>query len=408
VNQSKRWAARDRCSIAGVGHTEFSRESGRSELTLAVEACLTALDDAGLERRDVDGIVRCNLDVVRPNELVTALGIPNLTYWGECGPGGTAPCALIGQALGAILSGQATTVVAFRALNGRSGWRPGRPVGQIDHTTGPDPEPVGGQSSYDEYFAPYGLTNPVHFYALLARRHMIEFGTTEEQLGAVAVTSRARANANPNAQMHGRPMSLADYLSSRPIADPLRMFDCCLETDGACAVVVTATDRARDLRKPPVLIAGLTQGSGAAPQGGILFPSLMRETTTASVSSRAIADVLYRRAGLGPGDVDVAQFYDCFTITVLLQLADYGFCEPGDAGPLAASGELQPGGRLPINTSGGHLSEGYLHGFNHLVEGARQIRGESTAQIADAGVCLVTSGPPAAASALLLRKDEAA
>jgi acetyl-CoA acetyltransferase len=189
------------------------------------------------------------------------------------------------------------------------------------------------------------------------------------------------------------------------MADPRRMFDCCLETDGACAVVVTTAERARDLRRPAVLVSGVAQGSGPDPQGGILLPSLTRDEITSSVSSRAVADLLYRRAGLGPDDVDVAQLYDCFTISVLLQLADYGFCKPDESGPLAESGELEPGGRVPLNTSGGHLSEGYLHGFNHIVEGARQMRGDSTAQIDGAEVCLVTSGPPAATSALILRRD---
>lgn len=371
-----------------------------------MQATLAALDDAGLTPGDVDGLVRCNLDVVRHNDLATALGIPNLTYWGESGPGGTAPCALIGQAMGAILSGQATTVVAFRALNGRSGTRPGGPIGNVGGGPANGTLAVGGQCTYDEYFAPHGLINPVHLYALISRRHMAELGTTEEQLGSVAVTCRARANANPNAQMYGRPMSMADYLASRMIADPLRMFDCCLETDGACALVVTTTERARHLRRPPVLISGVAQGTGGNPGGGILFPSLLRDDITSSVSSKAVAHELYRRAGLGPDDVDVAQFYDCFTISVLLQLADYGFCKPAESGPLAASGELEPGGRLPINTSGGHLSEGYLHGFNHLVEGTRQLRGESATQIGGAEVCLVTSGPPAATSALLLRRDD--
>jgi acetyl-CoA acetyltransferase len=232
---------------------------------------------------------------------------------------------------------------------------------------------------------------------------MIEFGTDERQLGAIAVAARERANANPGAQMHDRALTMDDYLAGRMISSPLRLFDYCLETDGACAVVVTSAERAADGPHPPALIRAVAQGGAAQLQGGMLYPTLMRESLTTQTSA-AVAGTLYRRAGLGPDDIPVAQFYDCFTITVLLQLEDYGFCPKGEGGPFAASGALDKGGRLPINTSGGHLSEGYIHGMNHIVEGVRQIRGTSTSQIAGADVCLVTSGLPVATSAMILRR----
>jgi acetyl-CoA acetyltransferase len=384
---------RDRCAIVGIGATDFSRNSGRSDLTLATQASLAAIDDAGLTPRDVDGIVRCDMDTVRHNDLADALGIEELTYWSEVGPGGVAPCAQVGQAVGAILSGQATTVLVFRELNGRSGRRYG---------LSKQYEPrAGGGGTYDEFFAPYGMLTPGQIFAVMAQRHMIEYGTSEKELGQIAMTCRRRANANPRAQMHDRPLTMDDYLAARMISRPLRLYDFCLETDGACAVVVTTTDRARDLRQKPVLIRAVAQNSGPNPQPGIQFPVLMRDCIT-ELPAKAVARTLYGRAGLGPQDVDVAQLYDCFTITVLMQLEDWGFCAKGDGGPFVASGEIDLGGSIPINTGGGHLSEGYIHGMNHVVEGVRQIRGESTSQVPGAEVCLVTSTALPPGSALML------
>jgi acetyl-CoA acetyltransferase len=388
------YSHRDRCAIVGIGATDFSRASGRSELSLATQASLAALADAGLVAADVDGIVRCDMDNVRANDLAHILGIRDLTYIGENGPGGAAPCAMVAQAVAAILSGQATTVLVFRSLNGRSGRRFGQ--SPVEGTR------VGGGGTYDELFAPYGLLTPGQVFALMAQRHMVEYGTAPEHLGAIAMACRARANGNPAAQMYERRLTMDDYLAARTISEPLRLFDFCLETDGACAVVVTTAQRAADLAQPPALIRAVAQGSIPDPQPGIQFPVLMRDSIT-TLPARAVAETLYRRAGLGPEDVDVAQLYDCFTITVLLQLEDWGFCKKGEGGPFVASGEIDLGGTIPINTGGGHLSEGYIHGMNHIVEGVRQVRGTSTNQVAHAETCLVTCTPLPPGSALLLR-----
>jgi acetyl-CoA acetyltransferase len=238
----------------------------------------------------------------------------------------------------------------------------------------------------------------------MARRHMIEYGSTPEQLGAIALACRDRALANPCAQMHGRPLTMDDYLSARMISSPLRLYDYCLETDGAAALVVTSSDRARDGRHGAVLVHAVAQASVPGTQPGVMFPALMRESIT-SLSSRAVAETLWARSGLGPEDVDVAQLYDCFTITLLLQLEDYGFAKRGEGGGFAAEGGIGLEGPLPCNTSGGHLSEGYIHGMNHIVEGVRQVRGTSTAQVPGAEVSLVTSAPPPASSALILTAD---
>jgi acetyl-CoA acetyltransferase len=386
---------RDRCAIAGIGATDFSRHSGRSDLSLATQAALAAITDAGLRAEDVDGIIRCDSDLVWPNDLMQSLGMTRLDYFGQVGPGGVAPCGMVGQAVAAILSGMATTVLVYRSLNGRSGRRYG-----LSPVISPV---VGGNNSYDEYFAPYGLMTPGQIFGLLAQRHMIEFGTSEKDLGSIALTCRARANANPAAQMCNRPLTMGDYLEARMISAPLRLYDFCLETDGACAVIVTSTERAVDLAQPPALIRAVAHGSLPNPQPGIQFPVLMRESLT-TLPARPTAETLYRRAGIGPADVDVAQLYDCFTITVLMQLEDYGFCAKGEGGPYASSGDIDLGGQTPINTGGGHLSEGYIHGMNHVLEGVRQIRGTSTSQVPGAEVCLVTSTPLPPGSALILRR----
>ena len=391
---------RDRCAITGIGATTFSPDSGVSDLTLALLASRDAIADAGLRPADIDGIVRNDMDLVTHNALADGLGIPNLTYWGISGPGGSVPPAMLGQAVGAILSGQATNVLVFRSLNGRSGARYG--LSEAARSAAARPA-AGGQGTYDEYFGPYGLLVPGQVYAMVAQRHMAEFGTTHEQLGAIAVECRRRAQDNRAAQMHGRPLTIDDYLAGRWLSRPLRLFDYCLETDGACAVVVSAAAPAADGPHVPVLIRAVAQGSGPGVQGGTINPILMRETYTTWPSAH-VARTLYARAGLGPADIDVAQVYDCFTITVLIQLEDYGFCAKGEGGPFAASGAIGLGGTLPINTGGGHLSEGYIHGMNHVLEGVRQLRHASTAQVAGAETCLVTAGSPPASSAVILRR----
>jgi acetyl-CoA acetyltransferase len=394
---SEAWAGRDATAIIGTGNTDYSRASGRSVLTLATQASLAAIADAGLEPGDIDGIVRCDFDVVTHNDLANSLGITDLTFWGSNGPGGSAPSAMVGQAVGALMSGQARNVLVYRSMNGRSGFRLGK--GRLQATSGP----IGGNGTYEEFFVPYGLVSPGQMWAMLARRHMHEYGTTEDQLGAIAIACRDRANANPNAQMSDRPLTMDGYHASPVISSPLRLVDYCLETDGACAVVITTADRAADRPKNPVYISAVTQAVIPDMQGGLASPVLMRPDPMLLPSTQ-VAAKLYERSGMGPEDIDVAQFYDCFTITVLVQFEDYGFCKPGEGGPFAESGAIELGGSLPINTSGGNMSDGYIHGMSHIVEGARQLRGESTSQVAGAETCLVTSGLPITTSGLILRK----
>lgn len=390
---SSEFGHRDACAVAGIGATDISRRSGRSDLTLASEASLAAIDDAGLTPDDIDGIVRSDMDTVYPHSLADVIGARHVRYWSDVTRGGSGASGMVGQAVAAIVSGMASRVLVFRALNGHSGRRLGQSVSA--------PTVAGGSGTYEELFAPYGLATPAQQFAVLAQRHMIEYGTTSEHLGRIATTVRARANANPAAYMHEKKMTMDDYVDARMISRPLRLFDCCLETDNGGAVVVTSADRAKDMPNKPAVVRAVAQGQMPRPQPGD-HTAIFRDSLT-ELPARYVADTLWSEAGLGPEDVDVAQIYDCFTITVLMQLEDWGFCKKGEAGPFLESGAIDMGGSVPINTDGGNLSYGYIHGMNHVIEGVRQIRGESTSQVPDAEVCLVTSTPYSPGSAVILR-----
>jgi len=336
------------------------------------------------------------MDRVTPGAMAGALCLPGLTFTADVGIGGAAPSAMVGVACAAVLAGQAKAVLVYRSLNGRSENRFGAAKAAREYG--------GGQGNYDEFFTPYGLLTAPQTFALIAQRHIAEYGTQPEQFGAAALTCRDNANRTPHAQMFGKPLTMDDYLDSRMITTPLRLYDCCLETDGACAVVVTSVERARDLPQPPALVRAVTQASPPRGSGGSMFPAITWADPLRMAHSRA-AQTLWTRAGLGPSDMDVAQIYDCFTISILLQLEDYGFCGRGESGPFAASGAIAADGDIPINTDGGNMSGGYIHGLNHIVEGVRQVRGTADVQIAGAETCLVTSGPIGLSSALVLRSD---
>lgn len=368
----------DRTAVVGVGYTPFTKDSQVSTLTLACRAIMAALADAGLDPSDVDGLATHRVGDSAPPSLVgPALGLDDPSWYLDQFGGGSVSHAVAGQAALAVAAGLADTVVFYRAINARSEFRMGQ-------AANPSPEV--------QYQAPYGLTAPVQHFALAARAHMLRYGTTEEHLGQIAVRQRAHAAKNPRALMR-TPITLDDYLASRWIAEPFRLLDCCLETDGACALVITTAERARSLRRTPVLI------SAAAWGGGQSFLSGADPTVSAAAT---LAPRLYGQAGLTPADIDVAQLYDCFTYSVLVQLEDYGFCAKGDGGPFAASGEGPP-----VNTHGGFLSEGYVHGINHLAEAVSQLRGDAgDRQVPGARVALSTSQPGyilPATSALILR-----
>jgi len=400
-----------RACIVGVGETRYAKWGAvteSSEYQLAVQATLAALADAGLEARDVDGLASFAEDRNDATFMAADLGLDELRYatmsWL---PGGGGACAAVSNAATAVESGQADTVVVYRSLCQGQFRRFGRGPGNAGGTRPARPPAIRKARSlldaHVSFTMPFGMFGPPIAYAMVVRRHMHRFGTTAEQMGAVAVTTRAHAARNPRAVMGDRPMTLDDYLSSRPVSDPFRLFDCCLESDGACAVVITTAERARDLRGEAVEVVATAQGTLRGFGHGQYSNVSMPDDDYASAGAREVAARLWARAGIGPEDIDVAQVYDHFTGLVLLSLEDFGFCGRGEGGPFAASGALSwPGGSLPTNTHGGSLSEAYIHGLNHVVEGVRQLRGQSTSQVEEAETCLVTSAAGVPTSALVL------
>lgn len=369
-----------RACIAGVGETEYTRwgKMDRSELQLACEAILRAADDAGLPAERIDGLTSYALDRNEPMQVQDVLGLDNLRFgtmtWGG---GGTGTGGAILQAAMAVEMGIADHVVVVRSLcQGQT-----RRYGQF----------TGGRYN-GNFFAPYGMYSPPLMVAPIVQRYMHDYGVRAEAMGEVAITCRDNALRNPRAVMGKQPLTMDEYLASRMIASPLRLYDCTQENDGACALLVTTLERARDMKRKPVRILAAAMANEAGWGSGILGSHNMPAETYGDGNGKACADLLYDMAGVGPGDVDVAQIYDHFTGLVLMTLENYGFCGRGEAGDFVADGAIRRDGKLPINTAGGHLSEAYIHGLNHAVEGVRQLRGESTSQVADAEVCLVTAG----------------
>ncbi|WP_433363935.1 lipid-transfer protein [Actinoplanes sp. CA-142083] len=366
-------------AIAGIGATEFSKDSGRSELRLAVEAVRAALDDAGLQPSDVDGLVTFTMDDNAEIAVAREIGAGELTFLSRIGYGGGAACAVVQQAVLAIAAGVAETVVCYRALNERSGRR----FGQAMAAPGIDAS----------WHYPMGLATPAAMVAMVARRYLHDFGATPDDFGRVAVTSRRYAATNPAAWFYGRPITLEDHRASRWIAEPLRLLDCCQESDGAVALVVTSAERARDLRRPPAVVCAAAQGSGP---DQFVMTSYYRDEVAALPEMGVVARQLWRQSGFTPADVRTAVLYDHFTPYVLLQLEELGFCGRGEARHVIEAG------RLPINPHGGQLGEAYIHGMNGIAEGVRQVRGTAANQIPGDGPVLVTAGTGVPTSGLIL------
>ncbi len=403
---------RSRCAqLVGVGETAYTKWGQTQDVTehaLACQAVLAAVADAGLAVEDVDGLASFADDRNDAIFLAADLGLRELRFANMVWmPGGGGGCAAVANAAMAVETGQAEVVVVYRSLCqgqffrfGQGGPRTAAP----QQAPAPRVQPASSLMLAAMGFTmPYGLITAAAAYALPMRRHMHRYGTTSEQMGHVAVTFRGHARRNPRAVMGARPMSLDDHQASPMIADPFRLFDCCLESDGACAVVVTSAERARDLAKPPVEVLASAQGTPAGYGFGPFTNVSLPDDLYTSGGTSQLAARLFGKAGLSPLDVDVAQIYDHFSGLVLMQLEDFGFCERGEGGAFALSGALGwPDGSLPTNTHGGSLSEAYIHGLNHVVEGVRSLRGESTTQVEGAQVCLVTSAACVPSSALLL------
>ena len=382
-------------AISGIGATEFSKDSGRSELRLAVEAVAAALADAGIAPSEVQGMVTFSSDTNPDIDISRSLGIGDLTFFSRIHYGGGAACATIQQAALAVSSGVADVVVCYRAFNERSGSRFGAGV------QGRVPLPT-AENAHMASYLPVGLLTPASWVAMAAQRYLHVTGATSEDLGRVAVADRKHAATNPKAWFYEQPITLEEHQASRFIVEPLHLLDCCQETDGGQALVVTSLERARDLRTDPVVIRAAAQGSGA---GQDMMTSYYRDDLLGLPEMGVVARQLWETSGLGPDDMQAAVLYDHFTPYVLYQLEELGFCAKGEAKDFVRDGRLELGGALPINTHGGQLGEAYLHGMNGIAEGARLVRGTSVNQVPGLEHVVVTAGTGVPTSGLVLGVD---
>src|SRR5690349_4679029 len=371
---------RGRVAIAGVGETTYYKhgQAPEPEVKLALRAILAACEDAGIAPREIDGFASYSNDRNDPSRLAAALGLPELRFsnmqWGG-GRGGGSGAA--GNAAAAAAAGRAGCGRVLRALGRGHGQRCGA-------------GPPGGRLRGPAALAcPYGLISPAQRFAMRVMRFMHDHGVRQEAQRAIAHASYHHAQAKPRAIMHGRPLTAEAYDASRWIVEPFRLFDCCMENDGAAALVLVSAERARDLRRPPAYLLGVAQGSE--------YRNAARAhnaPTYASSSFTTVAPHLWEMAGLGPEDVHVVQSYENFTVGVLMSLVEHGFFAPEEANDfLTPENLIAPSGRLPLNTSGGNLAESYMHGLELQIEAVRQLRGESTSQVPGARVGLVISGP---------------
>lgn len=370
-----------RAAVVGIGQTEFSKYSGRSELQLACEAAKSAIDDAGLTAADIDGTVTFTLDTNDELALIRSLGIDELSWTSRTPFGGAGASATLQHAAAAVKSGAAEAVLIYRAFNERSGYRFGQPMQR----------PPSARTNLHE---PYGLLTPPQVYALWYQRYMHAYGVTNADFGLYSVVARRNAARNPNAWFFNRPITIDDHQQSRWIVEPvLRLLDCCQESDGGVALVVTSEERARDLRHPVVAIEGAAQSSVL--DGDMSF-NYYGEDLTHFVEAEHTAQQLWRTTGLAAADMDVAMIYENSSPIVFYQLEAYGFCGPGESRDFIADGHIDLDGTIPVNPHGGLLGEAYIHGMNNILEGVRQLRGTSCNQVQGAQNVLVAAGRSAA------------
>ena len=371
---------RGKVAIVGVGETAYYKHGHAPdpEFALALQAILRACEDAGIDPRRIDGFASYSNDRSEPSRLAAALGLPELRFanmqWGGGGGGGS---AAVGNAAAAVAAGLADCVVVFRALA----------QGQFQRFgSAPPAATASGEAALT---FPYGLISPAQRFAMRVTRFLHKHGIPRETQRAIALASYHHAQSNPRAVMHGRPLTAEDYDAARWIVEPFRLFDCCMENDGAAALIVVPSEEARDFRHKPAYLLGSAQGSeyrnGARGHNAPLY---------ATASFTTVAPHLYQMAGVGPADVDVVQSYENFTGGVLMSLVEHGFFTAAEAADfLTLDNLIAPHGKLPLNTSGGNLAECYMHGLELVIEAVRQLRGESTSQVPDARVSMVISGP---------------
>ncbi|WP_042356052.1 thiolase C-terminal domain-containing protein [Bacillus rubiinfantis] len=385
---------RDKTAIVGIGRTEISRNCGRTELKMATEAILDAVEDAGLNIEDIDGMINYTMDTAEQIEIVRSLGIPDLSFFSKTPYGGGGSCGTIAHAVAAVHAGLANYVVCVRSIRDASA--PVK-IGDFDSS----------KSSYnnDVYwgmYLPYGLITPVSWIGMFTQRYMHEFGIRDGAFFPIAQVNRENANRNPHALFYERPLSYEEYMKSPMNVTPLRRHDCCVNVDGAVAIIVTTAERAQHLKQRPAYISGVSQGMAT---NGEQMTSFYREDITGYPEIAAYGKKIFQMAGVTPKDIDVAQLYDAFSSEIPMQLEALGFVGKGEGVAFCEGGHrIRPDGELPINTSGGLMSEGYIHGMNLIAEGVRQIRGTSTTQIKDVELSLVTGGPGVPTAGLILKR----
>jgi acetyl-CoA acetyltransferase len=380
---------RDRTAIVGIAQTAFGKGLPDTELSLACQAISMALDDAGIAPAEVDGLSMFSMEDGREVEVARNVGLGDITFFSQVGYGGGAGCGAVGHAALAVAEGQCEIAVAWRARKRAA--KASRPWSQVDQRL----------SGHQQWSRPWGVLRPVDEIAMLTRRYMHEFGATRDHLANVALAFRKHANRNPSATMYEKPLTREQYMEGRWISEPLCLYDNCLETDGALAVVITSAERARDLPNPPAYVHAYAQ---SIPRQHQLMTNYFCDDPLLG-PSYACSRKLWAQSDFAPADVKVAQIYDAFSPLIPLSLEGYGFCARGEGAAFTDDGALEwPDGRLPTNTAGGGMSEAYVHGLNLVLEGVRQMRGTSTSQVDGAEVCLVTSGEGVPTSALLLRR----